>query len=165
MNQKNADLLLSLLGFVFVCSFLAFVIARSGILENISGQLAREVQERDEEPQAVSAITPGPPPALPVVPEGGRPASAEAGAWLKGADYPGEALRNDWQGTVSVVWRIDTNGAVGDCYVVESSGHRVLDEASCRLVKDRARYKPARDANGRAVASLDRRRIVWRLPE
>jgi TonB family protein len=165
MNQKNADMLLSLLGLVFVSSVLVFLLVQSGVLENISGQLARDAPERNEKQRTVSAITPGPPPSLPEVPEGGRPASAEPGAWIQGADYPGEALRNDWQGTVSIVWRIDINGVVDACYVVESSGHRVLDEASCRLVKDRARYEPARNANGRAVASLDRRRIVWRLPE
>lgn len=84
---------------------------------------------------------------------------------ITGDDYPEEALYNGVQGKVAIVWTITSQGFVEKCHVVESSGHVQLDEAACRAIIRRARYEPARDREGRAIASVERRRVVWRLPE
>ncbi len=44
--------------------------------------------------------------------------------------YPRQALRMSWQGTVRLRIRVDTQGAVIDVVVSESSGHAVLDDAA-----------------------------------
>ncbi|WP_214625569.1 energy transducer TonB [Sphingobium nicotianae] len=124
-----------------------------------------ESSARWTERQQESAITPGKPPVLPT-PPGGTPASpADAALWISNDDYPEEALENDWQGRVSIGWVIGPHGKVEDCYVVESSGHSVLDEAACRAIKRKGHYEPAHDVNGLAIRATDRRRVIWRLPD
>jgi TonB family protein len=103
--------------------------------------------------------------AVPPVGQGEPMPIRSAGAWITNDDYPAEALRNNLQGRVAIRWTVDENGRARDCIIVESSGHPVLDDASCRLVVARARYVPALDKDGRAVQSTDRRGIVWRLPD
>ena len=46
---------------------------------------------------------------------------------------------------------VGTNGRVTDCAVTRSSGNAELDTATCRLIKRRLRYRPARDAQGRPI--------------
>ena len=43
-------------------------------------------------------------------------------------------------------------GASSGCEVVKSSGSAELDGTTCRLIERRFRYRPARDAQGRAIA-------------
>ncbi|MBN8818557.1 MAG: energy transducer TonB [Sphingomonas sp.] len=121
--------------------------------------------EAPEEAPTRSYITPGPPPSLDL-PPGAVPAR-EVGTspLITSDDYPEEALYNEVQGTVTIVWTITSLGFVEHCHVVESSGHAQLDEAACRAIIRRARYEPARDREGRAIASIERRRVVWQLPE
>jgi protein TonB len=40
-----------------------------------------------------------------------------------------------------------------------------LDTATCRLVMERARFRPARNGMGRRVADIFYGRIIWRLPD
>jgi protein TonB len=118
-----------------------------------------------EEAPTRSYITPGPPPSLDM-PPGAVPArELGTGSLVTGDDYPDDALYGGLQGRVVLVWTITSQGFVEHCYVVESSGHTQLDEAACRAVVRRARYEPARDREGRAIASAKRRGVVWRLPE
>ena len=66
-------------------------------------------------------------------------------------DYPEEAVRNRWQGDVVVGVTVSAEGRPTACDIVRSSGHKVLDDATCRIVMRRARFKPATDASGRPV--------------
>lgn len=52
------------------------------------------------------------------------------------------------------VW-IDKTGHVGRCSVTLSSGIERLDQAACFLVQLNARYEPAVDISGNAIASED----------
>jgi protein TonB len=80
-------------------------------------------------------------------------------------DYPVEALRRNEQGTTAFELSIDRRGRVERCTIVTSSGSPSLDEATCSVLKRRARYDPARDDHGRAVADTTSGRIKWVLPE
>ena len=73
-------------------------------------------------------------------------ASTEGGTFPK-PNYPGSALRNHYQGTVTIELIVATSGAVVSAKVVTSSGFPVLDEAALNIVKDRWRFPPgpARD--------------------
>lgn len=86
-------------------------------------------------------------------------------AFLTDDDYPEEAIRNEEQGTVAIRLEIRATGAINSCSVTESSGSKLLDETTCRIMSERARFIPARDGRGRAVADSFTSRIVWRLPE
>jgi len=79
-------------------------------------------------------------------------------------DYPVEAQRNGEEGTVQAELSIDARGRVLGCRVIRSSGHASLDSATCSIVQRRARFKPAQDVNGDAVASsVVTPPVVWRL--
>jgi len=86
------------------------------------------------------------------------------GTWATTNDYPVNALRNMEQGATGFALTIDQRGRVASCLVTESSGSLDLDEATCRLVSDRARFQPATDARGRAAEGSYTSRIHWKLP-
>lgn len=56
--------------------------------------------------------------------------------------YPAEARRRGWEGSVLLVARVAPDGACLDARVVESSGHRSLDEAALEAVR-RWTFTPA----------------------
>jgi len=61
-------------------------------------------------------------------------------------DYPRDARRRHQEGTTRFAITIGTNGRISNCRIVESSGVASLDEATCRIVRERVRYTPARDS-------------------
>jgi protein TonB len=64
-------------------------------------------------------------------------------------------------GTVFVSFRVRTDGAVDRCQVLRSSGFAVFDTATCRLIEQRFRFRPARDEAGRAVEWEIRTDFQW----
>ena len=80
-------------------------------------------------------------------------------------DYPQEAIRRDEQGTVAYKLSVDRRGRVSRCTIVRSSGSTALDRATCSILSRRARFDPARDAEGRRVADTHEGRIRWELPQ
>lgn len=79
-------------------------------------------------------------------------------------DYPLAARRYDLEGQTRVVLSVDENGRVSGCRVTASSGHAVLDAATCRILGSRARFTPARDRKGEVVASEYPATVRWALP-
>jgi len=57
--------------------------------------------------------------------------------------YPPEAFKNNLEGTVELLVRVEVSGYVGETVVLESSGHNLLDEAALLMART-ARFKPAR---------------------
>lgn len=88
----------------------------------------------------------------------------EEGRWFMPQDYPIEARRARAQGRVAGRYRVASDGTVGDCVVVASSGHPALDQGTCALVLAHARFAPARDAAGRPIASPQLFAVRWTLP-
>jgi periplasmic protein TonB len=76
--------------------------------------------------------------------------------------YPGSAVRRGLQGEVMLRVRVDAEGRVLAVEVERSSGHRELDRAAERQVRERWRFQPAQRA-GRAVSSWVRVPIHFRL--
>ena len=70
------------------------------------------------------------------------------------ADYPRAAYRARAEGTVTVSYWVGVDGRASRCRTVRSSGHAELDAATCRLVVERYRYEPARNAAGEAIPYL-----------
>jgi len=100
-------------------------------------------------------VTPPAPPAPPPAPRITQPKSVVGS--LQGL------IRNDEQGTVSVVLTIGTNGRVSDCSVAGSSGSRTLDSTTCRILKSRAKFTPAQDSSGNPTTGTFRQSIKWVL--
>jgi TonB family protein len=97
-------------------------------------------------------------------PEPARPAQTLP-SLFSDADYPAAAIRNHEQGAVGFRLEVGADGLPAGCSVVSSSGSESLDLTTCRLLVERARFTPARDAQGRAAADRFTGRIVWRLSE
>jgi TonB family protein len=70
------------------------------------------------------------------------------------AGYPTEALRKGQQGTAQFQVLVDDKGAVAGCDVLVPSGVPVLDSTGCEVISERARFRPARDAQGQPVRSV-----------
>lgn len=87
------------------------------------------------------------------------------GAWVTTNDYPTDAIRRDEQGVTGVRLTIGADGNVRDCAVTRSSGSASLDAAACAKMSQRARFKPATDANGDAVAGTWNSAVQWVLPD
>jgi periplasmic protein TonB len=80
-------------------------------------------------------------------------------------DYPPSSLAEHEQGTVYYRLKIGADGHVKDCRVTKSSGFPNLDRASCRLLAQRARFKPALDRAGQPIESTYEDKLDWRLSE
>jgi len=83
---------------------------------------------------------------------GGRRAQRVTGAFTRG-DYERIAGRERLQGTVYVSFVVAADGSVSGCRVSRSSGHPALDEATCRIIESRFRYRPAANAQGQPISS------------
>ena len=85
------------------------------------------------------------------------------GSYFSGDDYP-SGLERVQEGIVRFRLTVGPDGRVGGCAITGSSGSSALDMATCRILRSRARYAPARDADGNPAPGVDRGRVVWRLP-
>ncbi|MGQ0588483.1 MAG: energy transducer TonB [Sphingosinicella sp.] len=91
---------------------------------------------------------------------GGRPPRHLSGS-LSNSDYPAGVGEAGIGGTVSVLYAVEVDGRVSDCRVTRSSGSRLLDETTCRLIERRFRFAPARDRQGRPVRSRIEENHSW----
>jgi protein TonB len=80
-------------------------------------------------------------------------------------DYPAAAIRAEEQGSVTIEMAVNASGYVTDCVLLASSGSAILDATTCAIAQRRFRFAPATDANGRPVAGIATRTVVWVLPE
>ena len=94
----------------------------------------------------------------------GSPPQATVASRLTDADYPPEALARREQGTAVIILSISATGDVKDCAVFASSGSQALDAATCRIARERARFRPGRDAAGNPVPDRLMQRVRWTLP-
>jgi TonB family protein len=92
-----------------------------------------------------------------------KPATSPAG-WVTSNDYPPTALRRREQGVVAFTLEVDAAGGVTGCSVTTSSGSAVLDETTCRLLRSRASFTPARDGRGQALPGRWSSRFRWEMP-
>ncbi len=76
-------------------------------------------------------------------------------------DMP-ESLRDGgFRGRVGVLYRVETDGRVTSCQVTSSSGSRLLDQTTCRLIERRFRFRPALDRLGRPFWSRIEETHEW----
>lgn len=67
-------------------------------------------------------------------------------------DIPRAVWKAGNRGNVVAHFTVGIDGRASDCTVRQSSGHPALDAATCRLIEQRFRFEPARDARGQSVA-------------
>lgn len=86
------------------------------------------------------------------------------GDWVVPQDYPPDSLLNRQGGIAAFTLDVDRTGKPIDCTITKTSGHTSLDTRTCELVLERARFKPARDSKGKAVAGTYSNRVRWVVP-
>ena len=72
---------------------------------------------------------------------------------IKSKDYPPTLSDNPAPRPLLTRLSIDAQGRVTHCAVTQSSGDAEYDAVTCRLVEQRSRFAPARDAHGKPVPS------------
>lgn len=73
---------------------------------------------------------------------------------FKDDDYPLDAWEADSTGTSQYLVMVDEQGLPMDCVVIQSSGVASLDAMGCQVIRERAKFIPARDAQGKAVKDM-----------
>jgi len=68
-------------------------------------------------------------------------------------EVPEEALRYGWSGVVKADLTITPEGRVSACTIVQSTGHKLLDDFTCKVLMMRARFTPAKDKDGKPIES------------
>jgi len=92
-----------------------------------------------------------------------RPASTNLFG-LDSNDYPPAALRTATQGRVIVRIDVSAEGRAADCATVATSGNAEIDATTCRVIRRRARFRPAIDGAGRRVAARTISTVTWLVP-
>jgi protein TonB len=72
------------------------------------------------------------------------PNTAKGGSF-PAPDYPGIALRNQWQGTPTVEIHVDPSGAITSVVLKRSSGFPALDQAALNIVKNSWKFPPGQE--------------------
>lgn len=135
---------------------------------------AAPIAGRGSAPSAGSAEVPGPGYGAGGVGDGrgsgGFGDGDGAGGWtpprlrrgrIRNSDYPREAGEAGEGGTVGVRFVVEPDGRVSRCSVTRSSGSRVLDDTTCRLIVERFRYTPSFDPAGRPVRATIVQNHSW----
>jgi protein TonB len=121
------------------------------------------VAKRHPHPFMPAPVQTAGPPARPAPP---RPLGITAPVSIGGYhncehEYPGQSVRLNQQGTTTIGFTVNTDGRVSNVYVVNSSGHEMLDDAAIRCAFS-WRYRPAL-VNGRPVPAPWTTNVHWKL--
>ncbi len=114
-------------------------------------------------PAPIVLAPPAPAPPPPPPPPPAKPASPrnDPRVWATTNDYPSRALREEKTGTTTFRVTIADDGTVASCSIVQSSGHADLDEATCKNVTRRARFRKPSEGYGNTYSN----RVRWEIPD
>ncbi|WP_271439099.1 TonB family protein [Pontixanthobacter luteolus] len=87
------------------------------------------------------------------------------GDWVSQSDYRSSWVRKEFDGLARFKLTVSASGKVENCQITGSTGHNVLDQATCKLVQRRARFEPARNSSGKKVSGTYTNAVRWQLPE
>lgn len=84
------------------------------------------------------------------------------GSWLTNADYPSGAARAEQNGIVQFRLDIDETGKITSCRVLHRTNPDSFSALTCKRIGQRAKFRPARDKNGKPVRSyyVDKARFI-----
>lgn len=89
-----------------------------------------------------------------------RPANDQE-TWVSVIDYPTEGYLRNLRGRVEAILGLDDKGQPRSCTITSSSGHAVLDNATCAAWMKRAKFIPAGDIDGIPTDSEFKVVKVW----
>lgn len=92
-----------------------------------------------------------------------QPSAAPTQGLLFGEDYPRAAMDRGQEGSVYFGVLVGLDGRVDNCRIIKTSGYPILDTATCVIVKTRARFSPALNADHSPMYSVYKATINWSL--
>lgn len=82
---------------------------------------------------------------------------------FKSDDYPADAIEAGQSGSSQFLLMIGLKGEVMDCVVTGSSGIASLDAMGCQVIRERAKFLPAKDRSGKPVFATVIQSVHWVL--
>lgn len=86
------------------------------------------------------------------------------GNWANSNDYPSRALREEQEGVTRFRLIVGADGRASHCEIRQSSGSRALDQATCTVIKRRARFNVALDDRGNPIEGNWSSSVRWQIP-
>jgi len=86
-----------------------------------------------------------------------------ADADVMAVNRPADRSPRSGEARVAIILDIDEAGAVTRCQVAQSSGYPQLDSLTCDTMAKTARFHPAHNKDGEAIASQYRTIVTFRL--
>lgn len=128
-------------------SKVTFTIADTHLALGKTGALAKALSTCLADLQKHWGMTDGklPEPAVP-----GSAIGSVTGIFRSG-DYPEDAMDAGQSGTAQYLLMIGRQGEVMDCVVRQSSGIASLDAMGCQVIRERAKFSPAKDSAGKPI--------------
>jgi protein TonB len=96
---------------------------------------------------------------------GGAKAVKIAGDIVSARDYPKATRALRLGSAVTIALTVSPEGRVSDCRILRASRDPEADRVTCRLALERFRFRPAHDAEGKAVPSVYGWQQRWFTPE
>jgi periplasmic protein TonB len=114
---------------------------------------------RPDPPVVAPPAPPAPPAALPPP----APATPRGrGNAFSDDDYPSASRAAEEEGVTRVSYVVGVDGRVTQCEVVQGSGFKRLDDATCSIIQRRFRFNPA-TRDGQPVPERKTQPVRWRL--
>lgn len=83
--------------------------------------------------------------------------------WITTNDYPMDLAMSGRRAIVQLRLNIDASGTTTDCKIQQSTRPKEFDEAACKAILRRAKFQPALDAAGGAIASYWVGTVIFQL--
>lgn len=96
--------------------------------------------------------------------DGGGSDAEWTGGKIKNGDYPKALREAHVSGTTVTEIAVSPAGRASSCRVIQTSGSRELDAATCQLIMQRFKFKPARNAAGQAISGAIEYEQEWDAP-
>lgn len=92
---------------------------------------------------------------------GGAVPEGPIDGWLTAADYPPQVFARAGTIILDIRLLVSDAGRVRSCRIRQDGGAQPIADSSCAAITARARFKPARDPQGRPRLSLWQGRLSW----
>ena len=86
------------------------------------------------------------------------------GEWIVSSDYPLQMLFAGQPALVSFRLSVGADGVPTACHIQATTRLKSFDDAVCKSVMRRARFSPALDAEGQAIASYYQNNVRFQIP-
>lgn len=85
-------------------------------------------------------------------------------SYVSSFDYPMKALFSRAGGESHILVDVGTDGRGSNCRVIVHSNNEEIDQTTCKVATERARYVPAQDVNGQPIAAPTYLVFRWEMP-